>query len=120
MVGKRMNKIKLVIIFVVGFLLGIIATIKLFGIKDIDILSLPYRHHGVVLQEQVVVEQDGINLILPKGMEFNVLYHAPEGFSIYYIPLTFGPYQQPKTKDLMTRAKSFKEPTARWNQKSKD
>lgn len=115
-----MNKIKLVFIFVVGFLLGIIATIKLFAIKDIDILSLPYKNQGVLLQEQVVVEQDGINLILPKGMELNVLYHAPEGFSMYYIPLTFGPYQEPRTKDLTTRAKCFKEPRSKGNQKSKE
>ncbi len=119
-VGKKMNKIKLVFIFVVGFLLGIIAAIRLFAIKDIDILSLPYKNQGVLLQEQVVVQQNGVNLILPKGMELNVLYHSPEGFSIYCIPLTFGPYQEPKTQDLMTRAKSFKEPTARGNQKSKD
>ncbi len=115
-----MNKIKLLFIFVLGFLLGLIATIKLFGIKDIDILSLPYKNHGVLLQQQVVVQQDGINLILPKGMELNVLYRAPEGFSIYYIPLTFGPYQEPRTKDLATRAKYFKEPTPKGNQKSKE
>ncbi len=113
-----MNKTKLISIFVLGFLLGAFAMIKLFAIKDVNIFALPYKNQGVVLKEQMVIEQNGISLTLPKGTELNVLYNAPEGTSIYYLPLTFGPYQEPQTDYLSTQAKFFVESTVKENAKS--
>ena len=119
-VGKQMNRTKLIIIFLAGFVLGIVATMRILAIKDVEVRALPYENQGVVLQEQLVVQQNGINLILPKGMELNVLYRGGQGSSVYYIPLTFGPYQEPKTTDLATRAKFFKDPTTKRNRESQE
>lgn len=113
-----MNRTKLITIFLAGFVVGIVATMRLLAIKDVEVRALPYENQGVVLQEQLVVQQNGINLILPKGIELNVLYRGGQGSSVYYIPLTFGPYQEPRTNDLTTRATFFKELATKRNTKS--
>jgi len=102
-----MKKIMIVMVFMLGFALGVIATIKLFAIKEIDIASLPYKNEGVLLQEKVVIKQNGISITLPKGTELNLVYRMPEGVGIFSMPLTFSPRAEPKISPLSKRAKYF-------------
>jgi len=105
-----MKKIMIAIVFMLGFALGVIGTIKLFAIKGIDITSLPYKNEGVILQETVLIKQNGISVTLPKGTELNLLYRMPEGLGIFSIPLAFSTRAEPKISPLPKRAKYFDGP----------
>lgn len=84
-----MKKAKIGIIFFAGFALGVLATLKLFGIRNIDIPGLPYKNTSIVLKEPLRVTQNKVNLTLPKGTEMVLQYGD---FKIGYkafIPLSF-------------------------------
>lgn len=102
-----MKKIMIVVVFLLGFALGVMVTIKLFAIKEIDITSLPYQNEGVILQETVVIEQNGISITLPKGTELNLICRMPEGVGIFSMPLMFSSRAEPKISPLSKRAKYF-------------
>jgi hypothetical protein len=79
-----------VIILVLGFCLGVIASIYLFAV-DVDIPAIPYVNKGVVTNQDISLEQNGIYLRIPGGSQFRLIRHSVAGdiYAIYfYIPLT--------------------------------
>jgi hypothetical protein len=50
----------------------------------------------VILEEDARVEQNGITIQLPKGIEMNLVYRMPEGLEYYSIPIHFDYSNEPK------------------------
>ncbi len=97
----------MILIFLLGLVIGTIATIKLFGLHDIDLLSLPYENKSVVLEDSVTLNQKGVRINLPKGTELTLVYRSPEGVGIFSIPVIFEMQKEPRLLPLPGKTKYF-------------
>ena len=73
---------------ILGLIAGIIVSVHLFAI-DVDILAIPYLNKGVVLTEDIVIEQDNIQLSIPKGTQLTLRLQMPgmDRYGIdFYVP----------------------------------
>lgn len=89
--GSKKEKIKskIIIIFIVGFVLGVAFTMKVFAIRNVNVPALPYQNAPIVLQEPLQLNQKRIYLELPKGTELILHYgNYKTGFKAF-LPLTF-------------------------------
>jgi hypothetical protein len=78
------------IILVLGFCLGVIASIYLFAV-EVDIPAIPYVNKAVKTNQDITLDQDGIILRLPKGSQFRLDRRSLSGdiYAIYFhVPLT--------------------------------
>ena len=80
----------------VGVASGLLLAIELFAV-DVDLLAIPYSNSPVVLEEALLLNQEGLSVSIPKGTNLNFKY-APKGMHVYSIEIFGGYGVIPKTK----------------------
>ncbi len=84
-----MKTTKIIIIFLVGFALGVAFTMKVFAIRNVNVPALPYQNAPIVLKEPIQLNQKLINLKIPKGTELILHYGNYKTGYKAFLPLSF-------------------------------
>jgi hypothetical protein len=71
---------------ILGVCLGVIASIYLFAV-EVDIPAIPYVNKGVKTNEDITLEQDEMQLRIPKGAQFELVRDSLAGrvYAIYFV-----------------------------------
>lgn len=82
----RGNVRSIVLSLILGFCLGVIASIYLFAV-EIDIPAIPYVNKGVKTNQDIVLEQDETQLRIPKGAQFELVRNSAAGrvYAVYFL-----------------------------------
>jgi len=68
-----------------GVVIGAIVVVDIFSV-DVDLLGAPYNSHPMELQEPVVIKQEEVEILLPKGSIIKHRY-SPKGQHNYSIEI---------------------------------
>jgi hypothetical protein len=71
---------------ILGFCLGVIISIYLFAV-EVDIPAIPYVNKGVKTNQDITLEQDEMQLRIPKEAQFELVRHSLGGdvYAIYFV-----------------------------------